>query len=72
LFAKGGRDPGPWSVSRSRVAVGPAPDRVNQGAFDQYQWLIMPDFDPTREIQRAEAHAFGYNALDAAMALRTK
>jgi hypothetical protein len=32
----------------------------------------MPDFDPAREIQRAEAHAFGYNALDAAMALRTK
>jgi hypothetical protein len=23
----------------------------------------MPDFDPTREIQRAKAHAFGYRKL---------
>ena len=31
-------------------------------AFDQYQWLVMPDFDQEGEIQQAERHLSGFAA----------
>ena len=29
-------------------------------AFDQYQWLVFPDFDQEGEVQQAEAHLAGF------------
>jgi hypothetical protein len=31
-------------------------------AFDQYQWLVFPDFDQEGVVQRAEAHLAGFSA----------
>jgi hypothetical protein len=32
-------------------------------AFDQYQWLVFPDFDQEGVVQQAEAHLAGFSAV---------